>query len=70
MYFDHKYRYFTGRKKADIQKWFELKLKDGIFICLFVFFVQDGKMSHTEGHVLPDRCHPINDAYSHCEVNL
>lgn len=27
-------------------------------------------MSHTECHVLPDRCHPIKDAYSHCEVTL
>lgn len=27
-------------------------------------------MSHTDRDVLPDRYHPIKDAYSHCEVNL
>lgn len=72
MYFDH--RYFTGRKKADVQKWFKLKLYlfEGwhLHLSICLFFVQDGKMSHPEGHVLPDRCHPMNDAYSHCEVNV
>uniref|UniRef100_H3DFS8 CID domain-containing protein n=1 Tax=Tetraodon nigroviridis TaxID=99883 RepID=H3DFS8_TETNG len=35
-----------------------------IFNCL-PFFVQDRKMSHTEHPGLPDRYHPIKDAYSH-----
>ncbi|XP_011606905.2 splicing factor, arginine/serine-rich 15-like [Takifugu rubripes] len=29
--------------------------------------IQDGKMSHAEHQTLPDRYHPINDAYSYCE---
>lgn len=27
-------------------------------------------MSHAEHQTLADRYHPINDAYSYCEVNL
>lgn len=36
---------------------------------LFCFF-QDGKMNYAEHQTLQDRYHPINDAYSYCEVNL